>query len=746
MKMRWVVILAVVLLGSGCASTAHRTADRSHYNKQRHNAYPTHPRLGHLPSSDVPLVVNDRVLAWVDYFTGPNRARFERYLERSGRYMTLFRRVLRENGMPEDLVYVALIESGFSNRATSVAAAAGTWQFIQGTARRYGMAVNTWVDERRDPEKAVGAAARYLKDLHREFGDWYLALAGYNAGEGRVREAIARYGTKNFWELSAPGTNVFRAETREYVPKFIAAAILAKAPEQFGFHRINYQTPWQYELARVDSQTDLQVVSECAAVPLDTILDLNPDLRSGMTPPGSHDVRLPVGVAKQFRVAFAKVPREDRVRVAYHLVERHDTLPRIARRYGVSVRGIMAANGLRRPKDLHRGQQLLIPRGAGRGALPDVAVARGESRGARSVRGVREETALAAYRVRRGDTLAGIAARFGVTVADLRTWNGFGRRGGAKLLRGQRLQVRMSTPAAPEPAAVTTAGALPEGDTTEGTGSVSERLSTSGSSDTPAAPAVAVGERPQLYTVRRGDSWVKVAQRVGVSAKTLKSWNNGVGAVLRVGDRLRIRQGSVGEAEVAPIVTGAPMPAETPAPSADESATRTPVSQVESGTSDVLAISSPESPTPSMPIREAVAPAPVRVAKATRYVVRSGDTLGKIAARHGLSIDALKQRNRLNGRGSMIRPGQKLVVAGGGVVVAPRNRGMSDQLALAPTSARAPSPNRVIHRVRPGDTIWDLSRVYKVSPDQIKAWNNIPHGRLRPGQQLTIHVQPSSRS
>ncbi|MBI4366349.1 MAG: LysM peptidoglycan-binding domain-containing protein [Deltaproteobacteria bacterium] len=642
-----------------------------------------------MPRSDVPLVMNDRVAAWIDYFTGPSRDRFERYMQRSGRYMAMFQQVLHKYHLPEDLAYVAMIESGFSNGATSHASAAGTWQFIQSTGRRYGLGINSWIDQRRDPERAVDAAARYLLDLYNEFGDWYLAMAGYNAGEGRVREAISRYGTKDFWELSAPGTNVFRAETREYVPKFIAAAIIAKSPQQYGFHRVNYQTPWQYEVAMVDSQTDLQVLADCAGVGMDDIRDLNPDLRAGMTPPGSHEVRLPVGTAKRFRWAFAKVPRDERVQIAYHVVRRRDTVPGIAGRYGVSTQALMAANGLRRERDLRRGARLFIPRGRSVTSSVEVASsslpARESQVAGASPRGLREGKAMT-YRVRKGDTLSGIAAQFNVALADLKSWNRLEGRRRAKLLKGQRLRILPAKEVA----------------TTEPTIALSDRALVPAAASTSFQP-----EAGAARDAAASPSSTRAPEQSAATSELLA------------------------------------MHTTTPA-STSESSESIEVSAI----GESSATSMPDAGMESLVSHKPAAP-PVKKAqgRSGRYVVRSGDTLQEIAAKHGVTLAELKRRNGLSSR-AMIRPGDKLVV---GKITASTEDDISTSDTLAMTerpvkpARSSQAKSRVVHKVRPGDTIWELSRRYKVSPEQIKAWNNLPGSKLKPGQHLTIRQQ-SSRS
>ena len=217
-----------------------------------------------IEAKPVPLVMNDRVQDWINYFQGPSHERFERYLMRSGKYIPMIKRILRQYGLPEDLVYLAMIESGFNPHAYSRARATGTWQFIYRTGVRYGLRADNWIDERRDPEKSTIAAAKYLKDLYDQFNDWYLAAAGYNAGEGKIHRAIRKYRTEDFWEMSRQ--RYLRRETKDYVPKMIAAALISKNPGRYGFSHVKYEEPIPFEEVPIETPIDLRVAAQCAGV------------------------------------------------------------------------------------------------------------------------------------------------------------------------------------------------------------------------------------------------------------------------------------------------------------------------------------------------------------------------------------------------------------------------------------------------------------------------------------------------
>ena len=239
---------------------------------------------------DVPIQMNKQVRAYLVYFSTERKAVIQRYLSRSTRYLPMIKGVFQEYGLPEDLAYLAMIESGFNNKATSPAAAAGMWQFIRGTGLRYGLAIDSYVDERRDPEKSTRAAAKYLLDLYKQFGSWYLAAASYNCGEGRVQRELNQSNHKNFWELSA--NMCLPTETKNYVPQMIAATIIAKNPEKFGFKNVPYLPPEKVDKVQVNEPTSLKAAAFAVNMQADDIQALNPALLRGVTPPDSPNYTL----------------------------------------------------------------------------------------------------------------------------------------------------------------------------------------------------------------------------------------------------------------------------------------------------------------------------------------------------------------------------------------------------------------------------------------------------------------------
>lgn len=393
-----------------------------------------HEKVGY----DIPIVLNDRVEWWIDYFTTRIPDSFRRYLIRSGAWMPYLKAQLRAAGLPEDMAYLALIESGFSTQAVSHAGAVGPWQFMPYTGREYGLRIDRWVDERRDYAKATQAAIAYLSDLHAMLGSWYLAAAGYNGGQGRVGRAMMRDNTINFWELTG-----IHDETKNYVPKLIAATLIAKEPELYGFYAVPYLEPVEWETITVPTSTDLGVIARAAEVPVETVRALNPHLLRGRTPPGESNfpVHIPSESVQTFTENYYRVPPAERIQLpAEHPVRTGETITGIAAAYGVDARELLAENDLRSPDQLEVGMILRLPGSEPRepvGASPSGTTGTTAPATLAPEREV-ETGATRTHRVRRGETLAGISRAYGVSIADLRLVNGIR---GDKILVGQTLRI-----------------------------------------------------------------------------------------------------------------------------------------------------------------------------------------------------------------------------------------------------------------------------------------------------------------
>src|SRR5208282_1365606 len=296
--------------------------------------------------SDLPLVLNDQVAMFINYFSSPRgRATLEHGWARSGRYRDMISRILQQEGVPQDLIYLAQAESGFQPLALSRAGARGMWQFMAGSGALYGLERNWWVDERQDPEKATQAAARHLKDLYKQFGDWYLAMAAYNSGASTVQHAVERTGYADFWELYRRG--VLPQETRNYVPIILAETIMLKNPAQYGLDLVTAGPPQPVDQVTISYPVDLRLVAECVDTPVDKLQELNPSLLRLTTPKDqSFALNLPAGSRERYENAIAAIPVDMRTWWRYHQVEYGDSLASIARKYHTSASSIAEANSL----------------------------------------------------------------------------------------------------------------------------------------------------------------------------------------------------------------------------------------------------------------------------------------------------------------------------------------------------------------------------------------------------------------
>lgn len=381
-----------------------------------------------LPASDLPLTLNSQVEYFIKQFQGRSKASFARWLTRSTRYLPMMKEVLRKEGLPEDLVYVAMIESGFTLHARSVASAVGPWQFMSATGRRYSLRIDRWIDERRDPVKATMAAAMYLKDLSTMFnGDWYLATAGYNAGENKIFRAIDKYDTSDFWELSKG--SYLKRETKDYVPKLLAAAIVAKDPARYGFSEVVAIPQVEYDTVALPGRTDLELVARLTGTTYQSIRELNPALLHWSTPPNypGFELRVPRGTKARFEAEYAKIAEQERYSekplYTRYSASRKDSQQSVARRFNISVNELAALNGLDR-KERVAGKTLMVP-------------VRQTVDFANEGKQAPKQAEIRYYTVRKGDTLTALARRFKVSAKLLASWNNL--KGKMALAPGKRL-------------------------------------------------------------------------------------------------------------------------------------------------------------------------------------------------------------------------------------------------------------------------------------------------------------------
>lgn len=297
----------------------------------------------------------------INLFTEKIREKFTLWLSRSGKYIELMKNILKEENIPEEIVFIPLIESGFSPYACSPANAVGYWQFIASTARKYGLKINWWMDERRDPIKSTIAAANYFKDLYKMFGSWNLAMAAYNAGEGKILKVLNMTNNDDYWSLL--NTKYLKNETKDYVPKFIAASMIANNPQDFGFDDIEYHPPFDYDEVTLNSPIDLDIAAYCAETDLKTIKELNPQLRRWCTPPdiSEYTLRIPAGKKEVFIQNLSRIPEKERFSMEVYKTKKGDTLKKISKRTGIPIRVILDLNSMDKIFPLKAGTEIYIP-------------------------------------------------------------------------------------------------------------------------------------------------------------------------------------------------------------------------------------------------------------------------------------------------------------------------------------------------------------------------------------------------
>ncbi len=478
------------------------------------------PRID-LSNTEIPLTVNTDVEQSIAFFTeGNGRPFMQKWLARTGEYFPMMESIMKEEGVPKEIVHLSMMESGLNTGAISWAKAVGLWQFTDATGSQYGLHNNWWFDMRRDPVAATRAAARFLRDLHTQLGDWHLALAAYDCGATRVKEAEAEAGSNNYWDIRP----FLPKETKRYVPLFIATTLISLDPVRYGFTNIIYDAPLKYDTVHVREAIDLKALAKAAGVTELEVKDLNPELLQPSTPPAElcssegYCLRLPVGTSPNFYDKLAAIPVSERRPWLVHTVERGETMRSIAKLYGLTSTQLAEYNDMSTGGRVKRGEKLRVPMTvmAPQVAGTDNTIAEKESAEVTPTRVPlpQPQLRLIKHHVRHGETLQSIASANGVTVASLRKWNDLSRR--SHLRKGETIKIyQKNAPSVIKPSHDAVASA----------------------SSTKKAKAA---KHWVTYHVRRGDTMGKIADNFGVTVHDIRTWNPHAHKTVRLGQALRV--------------------------------------------------------------------------------------------------------------------------------------------------------------------------------------------------------------
>ena len=685
------------------------------------------------PNARIPVELNNEVKAAIDYLLTEAPRFMVRSLGRSHKYLPMIQGTFRKKGLPADLAYLALIESGYQVTVISPAGAGGIWQFIPGTARRYGLIVDDFVDERFHPEKATEAAADYLKELQQMFGSWPLAVAAYNCGEGKIDKGLKRYNAETFWELSRQ-EGFLREETRGYVPKFLASIIIAKDPAKYGLTGIEPEKPDDFDEVQVSYPTDLAVIARLTGTKMSVIEELNPHLKLWSTPlfQRNYPVKVPKGTAERFYTEYAKLKPEDCMKTTVHTVQSGEDLKKIAALYQLSGDTLKRYNNLR-SVHLRSGQKIKLPVDK---QMYAARIQEYQAKVAAERRALEKSGSKIVYKVKSGDNPWSIAQRFDVSWKDIAVWNDI--KDVRKLMPGDELVLYLG-PSAPKSASSSqTASKSDEKKSSskektkeirvasakddQRVGLVDQTCELPGKKPLTSTRAHASGPaKPDTYKVASGDSLWIISNKLGVSVDSLKAANGLKDNRLKIGQVLK-------------VPGGGPAKAEEPK-------------------EEVVKVVAASEPAKSES-KKADTPRPEKIATSSSssgsHTVGQDETVWRISQKYGTTPEAIRAANNM--KDNSIKPGQVLKIPGKGAVagkVDQPEKAKPEKTATAKLDqpekvkpekvASSTKSSKVSYTVQDGDTLWKIARRFKVDPSKIREWNAMDDNSIRPGDVLTIH-------